>query len=1005
MITRGRGWCLTAGFLGLASALAASPSRADPAVVAVRTGDHPGFGRIVFEANSALHYEVARDGDRVVLHFAGEPAVGGARAPRNVTRFSGGAGEAELILTPGARLRPTRIGERVVIDVLDPAAPVSVAVGLGVSADLPAAPVENEPKLSHRLPIPPIPPEIIPALALPLPVAVQQVDPYRTALPETKPVVTAAALPAATPQPQISTAPEPVVQKQGALDTIMAVAATAPAELNAGPVTLAAALLPLPPGRSGAAFSVPFGVGVGAAALRRGDEAIIVFDERRPVDLAGVAGDKLLAAASIQMLPAATMIRLPVPVGMEFSLSRTASGNWAILLAAPAARQEAAQRIPVRPEKGRVLLAVAPAGNVVSVADPETGAVLLLGTLRQSGLGMPVGRRAAQFALLPSWQGIAVLPMTDRLMVRSGEAGFSIIAEGEAGQETMLSLATGSGVAVNAAVLTRRFDFPAARNEELLRRMQAQLSNAAAAPPLARGPKRVAAAQTALALGLGTEAQSMLAIAAQEDPGVADSPEAAGLSAIAALMAGRMDASEGIEDPRLTGTDEVALWRAVRAARLQAGSPEAAAIFAATLPLMLAYPAALRDGLLPLALETMALGGEAELVRPILNERQDDPALRIAAGLQKRATGDNDGALMAFDMARAGNDRRDRARAAVLAVELRLATHKIQPKEAAARLDAGLYAWRGDGLEFDTRLRLAGLKAEAGEWRAALALLRETEAVFPERRPEIRARLQKTFEAALEEGPGRENGLLDLVTLVEENADLLAQGSPSADLQARLADRLVALELPRRAGPLLEKLVQNTPPGAVRAGFGSTLARLRLQEGDPDAAIAAMFASSAEDLPAAVSEQRRLLFATATSRKGDGASALAAIASLDTPAADEVRATLYEQAKNWPAAAAALAAYLGRTPAMGETPDEMRARTLVRLATAASQAGDETILASLRGNALAQNGKGPLSDLFRLLTADPVTKPADLKRARQEIASAKALPAGLKALERRPAVP
>ena len=43
-------------------------------------------------------------------------------------------------------------------------------------------------------------------------------------------------------------------------------------------------------------------------------------------------------------------------------------------------------------------------------------------------------------------------------------------------------------------------------------------------------------------------------------------------------------------DPKLNGTDEIALWRAVRQAMQDEGSPRAAAVFATTAPLVFRYP-------------------------------------------------------------------------------------------------------------------------------------------------------------------------------------------------------------------------------------------------------------------------------------------------------------------------------------------------------------------------------------------------------------------------------
>ena len=50
----------------------------------------------------------------------------------------------------------------------------------------------------------------------------------------------------------------------------------------------------------------------------------------------------------------------------------------------------------------------------------------------------------------------------------------------------------------------------------------------------------------------------------------------------------------------LNGTDDISLWRAVRQAMQDEGSPSAAAVFAATAPLALHYPKPIRDHILPL---------------------------------------------------------------------------------------------------------------------------------------------------------------------------------------------------------------------------------------------------------------------------------------------------------------------------------------------------------------------------------------------------------------------
>jgi len=193
--------------------------------------------------------------------------------------------------------------------------------------------------------------------------------------------------------------------------------------------------------------------------------------------------------------------------------------------------------------------------------------------------------------------------------------------------------------------------------------------------------------------------------------------------------------------------------------------------------------------------------------------------------------------------------------------------------------------------------------------------------------------------------------------------------------------------------------MQAAPTGIGRAGIGARLAALRLREGDPAGSLAALSASTTTDAPPELIERRTLLFVDANARRGDSDRALTALGTLNTPAADEARATLQERANDWPAAERALSDYATKTvPREGKLDDGQR-RTLLRLATAAARAGDEVTLASLREREAVRMETGPLADMFRLLTADQVRGVADLKRSGQEAALARGIPTQLKALQ------
>ena len=778
-------------------------------------------------------------------------------------------------------------------------------------------------------------------------------------------------------------------------------------------------------------LTLPFPTSVGVAAFRRGDSAVVVFDERRAIDLAAVRGDPVFGAATVELLPGATVLHLKLPADRNLTIGETQHA-WRVTVVAGVSP---ARPIPMRAADGQLSLPVDAVGAVVAIPDPDTGATLLVGTQRATGQDFPTLHQTPEFNLLPTWQGVVVEPLADSLAMRAGDDGF-VLTGGSQGL-AMAPSSTAVQAQADAAAMTRRFDLRSQPLETLVGRLRSQVLASATAPARARGRLREQAAETLIALVFGAEAQAMLRLAAADDPTIGATPSAIGLNAIAALLDGRDAEAGGIEDPRLTGSDEVTLWRAVRAAKSAHDSPVAAAGFAVSTPLIAVYPEALRKRLLPLAFETMIEGGQpAAAARLLAHQPDNDPALALARGMLRAANGDTDGALAIYDRLANGPDRLVHAKAAVRAVELRLTAARIDTAHAADALDRLLYSWRGGRRELELRERIAVLREQSGDWTAALAMLHEAETLFPDDGQAVHARLKAAFTRLLQDKALDRLAPLELVSMVEENADLLPDGPAGQALQERLADRLLALDLPARAAPVLEKLTKVAPSPAGRAGFGARLAELRLHEDDAKGALAALVASAdptmsappvvpataseaaavaapgatsvvapgasplpvpeavpgavpganpgatpvvavlaassaappAAPLPASLVERRTLLMAAARARLGDTIHAVVELAALGTAATDLARATILEQAKDWPGAEHALTDYVGKTVPPTGALDQAQQQVLVRYATATAQAGDEATLALLRTGYGPRMPSGAFGDMFRLLT-------------------------------------
>lgn len=720
---------------------------------------------------------------------------------------------------------------------------------------------------------------------------------------------------------------------------------------------------------------------------------LALFDSEEALDLRTLRGDATFGALVTESLPGATLLRLPLAPPGQLRARRDAAG-W-VLEAAPPTRAgeapRAVQALALEAEAGptpRLLLRAAAPGRVVPLRDPETGLPLLVGTIRDGAESMPVGRRLPELDLPPTMLGAALLARSDQVSLQAGTDRFAVtMANG-----SRLTLDHGVTQPAATLALTRSFDLPALPPTDLLTRLQVLQAGIASAPPLARLAQRRAAGEAFLALGLPQEAQAMLALGFAEDPRAAADARYAALAGAAALLAGRLAEAAPLRSPHWPPSDEATLWRSALAA-VQGEWDEAAPGFAATIPLLLSYPAGLRARLLPLGAQALAESGDLAALRTLLEglgTGSDD--LLLPRAMLAEVEGRTEAALALYDRVTTGRDRRSRARAVRRAVELRLATGRIDAAQAASALEAALFAWRGDALEFETRLRIASLRRDTRDGRGALALLRETAAMAPERAEMLRPAMQDAFLAAL-----AESSPVAAVGLFDANPAMLPADARGDQAVLALADRLQALDLGDRAAALLQQVMARSA-GEARAAIGLRLAGLRLADGDVTGAEAALSASGAEGLPPTLARDRAVLAARAAARRGRQEEAVASLRAFG-PDGGEALSELLAEGSDWAGAAEALGGHLRATLPPGPAPYEAaQRRTLLRQAAMLALAGDEPALAALRAAHAPRMGDGPLGDAFALLTADPLRGLADLPRLQSELQLFRNLPTRLEAL-------
>jgi tetratricopeptide (TPR) repeat protein len=1008
---------------------------AHPADFAVSGEDHTNFGRIDIAADAKARYRVEHDGDRVLIRFEfGTHLTAPGKLPRNVLAAKADGAILELTLVHGASVHPMRAGGHVYFDVIDvpgsekrgpekqgpekPAAekaaqdrlvldkPASAEAATHEPAVLavstaPVAPVKREtaqdsaviPMPKPGAPLPPAPP--LPSGFAGSPELGGRI--VAIAAPKAEPP---APPPAAAPPAPAAASPPPAPVQNADIDDDNALP---PMPTDERAPAIGRDVLPgadpqqarmarrvrLRPDEPGTAIDLPFAASVAAAAFQGATASYIVFDQRQPVSLTLLKDDPVFSNVVTRLLPNGTLFQVKLPPNQYLGLTHVSWGWRVTALPAP----PRPQGIEGKLNNGQLTLPVELHGAVLTMADPDTGSTLMIGTTRRPNLAVALPHRTAEFIERQTVQGIVVEPLADSIQLQPIAQGFSL--SNRTGRLAMSPVTPAMQATVEAQRLSRSLDLPELRTETLRSRLEREFMEAGAIPPLSRGALHKEAAETMLALGYSAEAEGLLQTLAEQDPQLAAAKTTEVLTGVSAILAGRPNEAEALDDPKLNGNDEIDFWRAVRQAMGDEGSPAAAAVFASTAPLLMLYPKPITERVLPLVVETMLLGGAIPPAVRMLDTRPNDPKLAYARALRKQVDGDTDGALAMLDQLANNRDQFDSFRASVHAIELRLSARRIDSAQAADALEKLLIAWRGDDRELALRERIADLRAQIGGWRGALTILRDAERDFPERQAAIRARLETMFGKMIGSDDNRKIPPLDFVAMVDENTDLMPRFEDDPAVQQALVDRLDALDLPDRAIPLERKLLQGARSELAKARYGASLAALQAREGQDKDALATLDATESDQAPPDLAESRILTRATAIAHTGNRDSAITLLKELATAGASAKRAELLEEAKDWANAEAAWQDSLTASVPPASGPVSMPiAHTLVRLATAASRNKDDATLATLRQTWLNRLPAGEEADAFNLLTSPPVQTTADLARSAAEVNLAASVAAG-----------
>lgn len=697
-----------------------------------------------------------------------------------------------------------------------------------------------------------------------------------------------------------------------------------------------------------------------AALFRRGSHLWLIFDQPSRQD-----GDALshgVDGLQIDQLPhpRATILRLTPAARLTPQLER--NGNAWILRLGAGAGMPLDAPITAHPDQEkdgtmRLLLPVAAPAEPLAFTDPEVGDSLVVVPTRSLGAGVTRGYDLAQLRLLPSRQGIVIKPLADDLRVRAFPEGVDVsrvrglqLSSVSDAARTVASLAIappGSRVlpgdlwpVVDPANFTRT-----------LADLNLALSRAAEAD---RPSALLDLARVYVAAGLGAEALGTFERRQAVQPKVDDGPQERLLHGIAQWLAGHAEAAaDDFRAPNVGDTNEGRLWLVLAGAdKLDPAMLPAWSTIVADYPPLLRRTASL--GLLNAAVDAGAATAAGKLLadlRPLIPDAYATAWFDYQEGRLKRAAGDTDGAVAAWDKVVDGAAADAAARAALDRVELLRHENKMPLQEAIDTLDRLRVTWRGDDLQFRTMRALGQLQSEAGDSLAALRTWREAVSLFPNHpeSPALTREMGTVFEHALLDATPTltQTPPWKTVALFEEFTELLPTDARGQAILAAYAERLVAADLRPQAETVLEKRLIAATNDADKAQTALRLAQLQLSDGKPEAALASAATADRPELPADRQPVRRLVVARALLALGKPDKALATIANDRGPDADALRLSVQRRKGDWEAAATTIER-IGDTDSAAPPAPAVRDEQLLDQAAALTLANDQSGLARLR---------------------------------------------------------
>lgn len=743
----------------------------------------------------------------------------------------------------------------------------------------------------------------------------------------------------------------------------------------------------------------------GVSVFERNGKLFLANDKSDLFTKPQISGPQANKIALVQELPSESgkVFSIQIPKGNSY---RGQGGGpvWRVMFSPDTNPSTTA--IPVEPVResgasgvkggGKIIWPIRGARSILDFEDPVSGEKIKIITVDKADQFAGPERRFADFDVLRSVVGLAIVPKVDDLEIKltseaveiSRPGGLSFVDESLI-KTTKTKIESKSPE--NNAGTQRLFDFnnwqlgglsAIHENRTVLLGGLKDLSEGAQSESL------LTLAKMYLSNGMGYEAQGVMRLALMQNALLSQSPEFRALEGAAQVISGHYeDGFKTLSSESLSPFEEIKFWRAASLAGL-GDWQQASEVMPSEIAIVSSYPAAIGGRLWPVFSEIALRAGnvpQGKIFLSLMEDQQEKISIPQASakaylkGEAARQEGKIEETKKHWEGLVNGPDDLYRAKASLALTRLLVDRNELTPDKAIDNLERIRYAWRGDHLEAQINSWLGRTYFESAQYIKGLKIMREAATFVPgtQLSQRITGDMSDLFIDLFLSEKLDALSPLDAVAVYNEFTELMPVDPRADKIVQRLAEHLVKSDLLGRAADLLDYQIKHRLSGEQAYTTAVRLAAIRLLDSQPEKAMSVLnwaqqkFSELPKDKQTAERAQElSLLRARALARGGRPDQALKML--LDMPQTSEVnrlRADTAWTAGYWDDAAEALGdVLLDRNISPTKPLDDMNINLILQRTIALNLSSDRIALDDMRTKYSELMNKTHKAKIFEVIT-------------------------------------